>query len=142
MLKNYACFVNLPKIQKVDNDSKLDGIKGFITNDFTLTPSEIIEHYNNQYAVEQAFRISKTDLKIRPIYHRLETRIKAHILISFVSYSIYKEFDSKLKENNIKFKFSQKLLRDIIKHMFALRTNGKLVYLKFDEIQQQILDIL
>lgn len=85
-LSYYAKYLNLDdhkcditfniNDKKVDNDAKLDGIKGFITNDFTLTPNEIIEHYNNQYAVEQAFRISKTDLKIRPIYHRLETRIK------------------------------------------------------------------
>jgi hypothetical protein len=99
---------------KIREDEKLDGIKGFITNDFTLTPNEIIEHYNNQYDVERAFRISKTDLKIRPIYHRLETRIKAHILISFVSYAIYKEFERKLKLNNVKFDFSQKFLRKII----------------------------
>ena len=45
--------------------------------------------------------------KIRPIYHRLETRIKAHILINFVSYAIYKEFERKLKLNNVKFDFSQ-----------------------------------
>jgi hypothetical protein len=55
--------------QKIIEDEKLDGIKGFVTNDFTLTANEIIEHYNNQYEVERAFRISKTDLKIRPIYH-------------------------------------------------------------------------
>jgi transposase len=124
--------------QKVQNDSKLDGIKGFITNDFELKPNEIIEHYNNQYDVERAFRISKTDLKIRPIYHRLEIRIKAHILISFVSYAIYKEFESKMKDNDIKFNFSQKLLRDIIKHMFAMRVGDQLVYLKFEDIQQQV----
>jgi transposase len=124
--------------QKVQNDSKLDGIKGFITNDFELKPNEIIEHYNNQYDVERAFRISKTDLKIRPIYHRLEIRIKAHILISFVSYAIYKEFESKMKDNDIKVNFSQKLLRDIIKHMFAMRVGDQLVYLKFEDIQQQV----
>jgi len=123
---------------KISNDEKLDGIKGFITNDFTLLPNEIIEHYQNQYDIEKAFRISKTDLKIRPIYHRLETRIKAHILISFVAYAIYKEFDSLLKKNNIKLNFSQKLLKDIIKHMFALNINGSFLYLKFDEIQQQL----
>jgi len=128
--------------QKIIEDEKLDGIKGFITNDFNLTPNEIIEHYNNQYEVERAFRISKTDLKIRPIYHRLETRIKAHILISFVSYAIYKEFDTKLKEKNIKFKFSQKLLRDIIKHMFAVKVGDKLIYLKFEEIQQKVYDAI
>jgi hypothetical protein len=128
--------------QKIIEDEKLDGIKGFVTNDFTLTANEIIEHYNNQYEVERAFRISKTDLKIRPIYHRLETRIKAHILISFVSYAIYKEFDRKLKINDVKFNFSQKLLRKIIKHLIALKIDDEIIPINPSEIQKQILDIL
>ena len=125
-------------------DEKLDGIKGFVTNDFILTANEIIEHYNNQYEVERAFRISKTDLKIRPIYHRLETRIKAHILISFVSYAIYKEFDRKLKINDVKFKFnfSQKLLRKIIEHLIAIKIDDEIIPINPSEIQKQILDIL
>jgi len=125
---------------KVILDEKLDGIKGFATNDFTLSPNDVIVHYQNQYDVEKAFRISKTDLRIRPIYHRVEERIKAHILISFVSYAIYKEFERKLKLGNVKFNFSQKLLRDIIKHMFALNINGTLIHLSFDEIQQTVYD--
>ena len=128
--------------QKIVEDAKLDGIKGFITNDFRLTPNEIIEHYNNQYEVERAFRISKTDLKIRPIYHRLETRIKAHILISFVSYAIYKEFERKLKINDVKFNFSQKLLRKIIEHLIALKIDDEIIPINPSEIQKQILDIL
>ena len=128
--------------QKIIEDEKLDGIKGFVTNDFTLTANEIIEHYNNQYEVERAFRISKTDLKIRPIYHRLEIRIKAHILISFVSYAIYKEFERKLKINNVKFNFSQKLLRKIIEHLIALKIGDEIIPINPSEIQKQILDIL
>ena len=128
--------------QKIIEDEKLDGIKGFVTNDFILTANEIIEHYNNQYEVERAFRISKTDLKIRPIYHRLETRIKAHILISFVSYAIYKEFDRKLKINDVKFNFSQKLLRKIIEHLIALKIGDEIIPINPSEIQKQILDIL
>ena len=128
--------------QKIIEDEKLDGIKGFVTNDFTLTANEIIEHYNNQYEVERAFRIYKTDLKIRPIYHRLETRIKAHILISFVSYAIYKEFDRKLKINDVKFNFSQKLLRKIIEHLIALKIGDEIIPINPSEIQKQILDIL
>ena len=127
---------------KVKQDEKLDGIKGYVTNDFILTPNEVIQHYQNQYEVERAFRISKTDLRIRPIYHRLETRIKAHILVSFVSYAIYKEFERKLKIHSVKFEFSQKLLRDIIKHMMAIMINGELMYLKFDKIQQSVLDAI
>lgn len=128
--------------QKIIEDEKLDGIKGFVTNDFQITANEIIEHYNNQYEVERAFRISKTDLKIRPIYHRLEIRIKAHILISFVSYAIYKEFERKLKINNVKFNFSQKLLRKIIEHLIALKIDDEIIPINPSEIQKQILDIL
>ena len=128
--------------KKIIEDEKLDGIKGFITNDFTLNPNEIIQHYQNQYGIEKAFRISKTDLKIRPIYHRLETRIKAHILISFVSYAIYKEFERKLKINNVKFNFSQKLLRKIIEHLIALKIGDEIIPINPSEIQKQILDIL
>ena len=123
---------------KILNDEKLDGIKGFITNDFTIIPNEIIEHYKNQYDVEKAFRISKTDLKIRPIYHRLETRIKAHILISFVSYAIYKEFERKIKISNLETKF--KLTFDHIKTMYGYKTLFGVEALEMDEIQQKIYD--
>ena len=129
---------------KVLNDAKFDGIKGFITNDFTLKSNEVIEHYQNQYDVEKAFRISikkfisKTDLKIRPIYHRLATRIKAHILISFVSYGIYKEFERKIKASNLDIKF--KLAFDYIKTMYGYKTIFGVQSLEMDEIQQKIYD--
>jgi hypothetical protein len=125
-------------LSKISNDEKLDGLKGFITNDFTLKTNEVIEHYQNQYDVEKAFRISKTDLKIRPIYHRLETRIKAHILISFVSYAVYKEFERKIKQSNLDIKF--KLSFDHIKTMYGYKTLYGVEPLEMDEIQKQIYD--
>jgi transposase len=125
---------------KISNDEQLDGIKGFVTNDFTLKANEVIEHYQNQYDVEKAFRISKTDLKIRPIYHRLETRIKAHILISFVSYAIYKEFERKIKQSNLDIKF--KLTFDHIKTMYGYKSLYGVEPLQMDEIQQKIYDAI
>jgi len=127
---------------KILNDEKLDGLKGFATNDFTLCANDVIAHYNNQYEVERAFRISKTDLKIRPIYHRLETRIKAHVLISFVSYAIYKEFERKLKLNDVTFNFSQKFLRKIIEHFIALKIDNEIIPINPSDIQKQILDAI
>ena len=125
---------------KILQDEKLDGIKGFITNDFTLKPNDVIEHYQNQYDVEKAFRISKTDLKIRPIYHRLESRIKAHILISFISYAIYKEFERRIKNSNLDIKF--KLTFDYIKTMYGYKTPFGVEPLEMDEVQQQIYDAI
>lgn len=127
--------------QKVELDARLDGIKGFVTNDFALSPNDIIAHYQNQYAVERAFRISKTDLRIRPIYHRLESRIKAHILISFVAYAIFMEFERRLKVKNIEFDFSGKLLRKIIEHFLAIKIDGEIIPIKPSDVQKKILQI-
>ena len=127
---------------KIKEDEKLDGLKGYITNDNNLDHQIIINHYQNLWHIEKAFRISKTDLKIRPIYHRLETRIKAHILISFVSYAIYKEFEIKTYEIKKELKLSYKIIRDIIKHIFAINIDEKIIPLKLSEIQQKFYDAI
>ena len=55
-------------LYKYNYDSSFDGLKGFVTNDFSLNPTQIIEQYTNLWHIDRAFRISKTDLKLRPIY--------------------------------------------------------------------------
>ncbi len=81
--------------QKFNSDGKWDGLKGYLTNT-KLSAKEIIDNYNQLWQIEKAFRISKTDLKIRPIYHRNRNRIEAHICIAFAAYTIYKEVERRL----------------------------------------------
>lgn len=83
--------------EKVIEDSRWDGLKGYLTN-ANLTKDQIIENYQHLWQIEKAFRISKTELKIRPIYHRLQRRIEAHICLSFTAYKVYKELERQLKE--------------------------------------------
>ena len=85
---------------KFNLDNKWDGLKGYLTNT-KLSAKDIIENYNQLWQIEKAFRISKTDLKIRPIYHRIGSRIEAHICIAFVAYTIYKEVERRLAVRNI-----------------------------------------
>jgi transposase len=84
-------------LDKVHEDHRWDGLKGYITNT-TLPNEDVIENYQHLWQIEKAFRISKTDLKIRPVYHRLPHRIQAHICLSFVAYKVYKELERQLKE--------------------------------------------
>ncbi len=74
--------------EKYNKDAIWDGLKGYVTNT-KLTNDEVIENYNNLWNIERAFRMSKTDLRRRPIYHRLRNRIEAHVCISFTAYAIY-----------------------------------------------------
>jgi len=78
--------------EKFEADRVWDGLKGYVTNS-KLSKVQVIEHYNQLWHVEKAFRISKTDLRIRPIYHRLKRRIEAHICICFAAYTFYKEVE-------------------------------------------------
>jgi transposase len=83
--------------EKYKDDAKWDGLKGYLTNT-SLSKEEVIEKYGELWKIEKAFRISKSDLQIRPIYHRLRKRIEAHICISFAACKIYKELERQLKE--------------------------------------------
>ena len=83
---------------KITADKKWDGLKGFITNT-NLSKEAVIENYGHLWQIEKAFRVAKTDLKVRPIYHYVQRRIEAHICLAFVAYKIYKELERLLKEN-------------------------------------------
>jgi len=57
--------------KKYKADSKWDGLKGYISNS-KLGKDEVIANYQQLWKIEKVFRISKTDLRIRPIYRRLQ----------------------------------------------------------------------
>lgn len=86
--------------EKYNDDGKWDGLKGYLTNS-DLAADEIIKNYRELWQIEKAFRISKTDLKVRPIYHRLKDRIEAHLSIAFAAYTVYKELERLLEKNNV-----------------------------------------
>ncbi len=108
--------ITIDKI-RFEADGKWDGLKGYITNT-NLSKDEIIENYGHLWKIEKAFRISKHDLKIRPIYHRLQKRIEAHITINFVAYKVYKELERQLKEK--KSELSPEKAIDIAKTIYQI----------------------
>ena len=81
---------------KIEEAARLDGLKGYITNS-SLPTGEIIDNYRNLYLIERAFRFNKTDLDIRPMYHRLFNRIEAHVCVCFTAYTIMLELERILK---------------------------------------------
>lgn len=130
--------------QKVINDQNWDGLKGYITNT-NLTGTEVIESYNNLWIIEKAFRISKTDLKIRPIYHRLRERIETHICISFVSYLVFKEFERVLLESESNISVNQAIKQINKMHEVIFRYsngNNQRVLLKNNPVQEQIMNVI
>jgi transposase len=85
--------------QKIVEDKKWDGLKGYITNS-KLNKDELIANYQQLWQIEKAFRIAKSELKLRPIYHRKQKRIEAHICLNFAAYKVYKELERFLKQQH------------------------------------------
>lgn len=127
--------------EKYQADARWDGLKGYTTNT-QLSKDEIIDNYKHLWQIEKAFRISKTDLRIRPVYHRLKHRIEAHICIAFCAYKIYKELERQL--NIKKAGISPEKAIDIAKTIYQITIQTHLSNtlhsrLYIDKEEQQIL---
>lgn len=95
---NTTVSINYDRIQE---DAQWDGIKGYLTN--TDIPTEdVVTAYHNLWNVEKAFRIAKSKIEIRPMFHFTRRRIEAHICICFVALKVYKELERLLKLSDIK----------------------------------------
>jgi len=76
----------------IEKHKLLLGIKGYCTNitESDLSNEETIARYYNLWRIEQSFRMSKSDLQTRPIFHHKEDAIRSHVLICFVALIIEK----------------------------------------------------
>ena len=131
--------------EKYNDDKKWDGIKAYLTNTI-LTPKKIIENYKQLWHIEKAFRMSKTDLKIRPVYHRLARRIEAHICISFTAYKILKELERVLRKEKTSFSVTRaaELTQNMYQLSVILPELGKKqnILLKMNDEQNELIRIM
>jgi len=81
--------------QLIEKTELLLGIKGYYTNLTDEDNKTIIDHYHRLWHVEQAFRIAKSDLQMRPIYHFKKQTIEAHVLICFIALAVCRYMELK-----------------------------------------------
>lgn len=128
---------------RVREDVRWDGLKGYLTNT-DLPPEKVVEHYGHLWRIENAFSISKTDLRVRPIHHYRKRRIEAHICIAFVAYAIWKELERTLVAHEIA--MSPRRAGELTQNMYALTytlpqsKKKQNIILRMDAEQQSLYD--
>lgn len=122
-LANYGCkkYLKISGVSQIELDEDKikearlwDGLHGVITNAKDVSNEEILRQYVNLWHIEEAFRITKHDLKVRPIFHWTESRIKAHLAICFTAYALvrYLEYRVRMQYKNLSIeKIRQSLIR-------------------------------
>lgn len=76
----------------IDKAYALVGIKGYVTN-LSIPPEEIINAYHKLFNVEKSFRMAKSDLKARPIFHWKKDAIEAHLTVVFAALAISRRIE-------------------------------------------------
>lgn len=85
----------------IEEDKAWDGFHGIaVSNGSKLSIREALSRYRDLWHVEEAFRIAKSTLQTRPIFHWKPQRIKAHILICFITLFLEKFLELLLVKNN------------------------------------------
>lgn len=114
---------------KIQEDEAWDGLKGLVVNEnSTLSNDEILIQYSNLWQVEESFRITKHDLKIRPIYHWTPKRVKAHLAISFSAYMLTRYLEHRVRLQYKK--LSPQMIRNLL-----LNVQKSIVYDKSKKIK-------
>jgi Transposase DDE domain len=74
----------------IDRARQLAGIKGYVTNlpESVMPGSTVINAYHDLWKVEQSFRMTKSDLKARPVFHHQRDAIEAHLTVIFAALAI------------------------------------------------------
>jgi transposase len=105
---------------KINDDQKWDGLKGYITNTI-LSAADVYEQYRALWVIERAYRITKGTIEMRPMFHFTPRRIEAHVCICFVAYKVYKELERILKLSNIEMSVDKVL--NIAKTITTIKIN-------------------
>ena len=85
----------------IEEDAKWDGFHGIaVSNSSKLTIGQALRRYRDLWRVEEAFRVAKSTLKTRPIFHWVPHRIKGHILLCFMNLFLERFLELLLRKNN------------------------------------------
>ena len=141
---------------KLREEEKFDGYYAIVTSEWRKSDDDIIEIYRGLWRIEEAFKVTKSDLESRPVYLSREDHIQAHFLICFVAlvlvrllahvlgnkHSVPKIIDSLsqascsfLEENWYVFDYADEVIRTIAE---TLDIDLRRKYLRYGEIKKML----
>lgn len=84
--------------EKIRQEEQWDGLHGIVTNaPHTEQALALLHRYRRLWVIEESFRIQKHTLKMRPIYHFKEERVKAHVALCYMSFALMRHLEYRVK---------------------------------------------
>jgi len=129
---------------KITGDAIWDGIYGIRTNNMTMTQEEIQEAYHQLWRIEECFRVLKTNLQTRPIFHFTQKRIKGHFVLCFMAFLLERTLEIILQKEKVDYSVDKirQSLNALQLSVLQLGEHTKLVAAKPDLLAKSICKIL
>jgi len=122
----------------IDKARAVAGIKGYVTN-LDIPDQDVIAYYHQLFQVEATFRMAKSDLKARPIFHRKRDSIEAHLTIVFAALAIGRNIEY---QTGTSIKQFVKLLRPIRSGIVTINGNEFLAKPEIPDAVRSVLNRL
>lgn len=122
----------------IDKARALAGIKGYVTN-LDIPDEQVIAYYHQLFQIEATFRMAKSDLKARPIFHRKRDAIEAHLTIVFAALAIGRNIEY---QTGISIKQFVKMLRPIRSGIVTINGNEILAKPEIPDAIKSVLNSL
>lgn len=97
---NKNCKIEIDH-DKFKGETQYDGFFGLRTNIKKVNPKKLLSSYRGLWQVEQTFRIAKSNLEIRPVFHFTAARIKSHFIICYIALALIRYVEYKLKKQGL-----------------------------------------
>jgi hypothetical protein len=122
-----------------------DGRYLLVTNDWSLSPQRMFDLYRQKDGVEKGFRISKSDLKVSPIYLHKDERIAGMLLINMLALLTYSLLERQVRQNGLQ--LTTRRIIETLDNLDVIETlcwDGSLLYriVPVDAEQAALLEIL
>jgi transposase len=118
--------------EKIKQDEKFDGFYGIQTSEKEMTANDVVEAYHTLWKIEESFRIMKSTMEIRPVFHWTPKRIHGHFAVCFLAFLMERKMELLLKDENDEVKSSPQRIQQALNTMqfAAVTANDEEVFIK------------
>jgi transposase len=130
---------------KIRQDERFDGYYGIQTSELEMKPNDILAAYHTLWKIEESFRIMKSTLEVRPIFHWTEKRIKGHFVICFLAFLLERKLEQQLHKSGIEDASPERIREALNRMEFAeVDLKGQSFYIKTKgtELSNKILNAM
>ena len=120
--------------EKIKEEEKYDGYYAIVTSELKMPNQKILDAYRSLWKIEETFKITKSELKTRPVFLSKKAHIEAHFLTCFVSLLLLR-----LLQISTEQKYSTKTLVDAMKNITGTYVDKN--YYMFDYFNEVVKDL-